>query len=74
MATGELLAQDGYEATLVAYEGGYGPRLPDNEAGLRYLTQGIEHAGLRPGEDIAIALDVAATHFYQNGSYVFSVR
>jgi enolase len=74
MATGELLAQDGYEATLVAHEGGYGPRLPDNEAGLRYLTQGIERAGLRPGEDIAIALDVASTHFYQDGSYLFSVE
>jgi enolase len=74
MATGELLAQDGYEATLVAHEGGYGPRLPDNEAGLRYLTQGIERAGLRPGEEIAIALDVASTHFYQNGSYIFSVE
>jgi enolase len=74
MATGELLAQDGYEATLVAHEGGYGPRLPDNEAGLRYLTQGVERAGLRPGEDIAIALDVAASHFYQHGGYVFSLE
>lgn len=73
-ATGELLTADGHEAVLVAHEGGYGPRLPDNEAGLRYLTQGIERAGLRPGEDVAIALDVAATHFYQGGRYQFTVE
>ena len=73
-ATGALLAADGHEAVLVAHEGGYGPRLPDNEAGLRYLTQGIERAGLRPGEEVAIALDVAATHFYRAGEYVFAVE
>jgi enolase len=73
-ATGELLAADGYEATLVAHEGGYGPRLPDNEAGLRYLTQGIERAGLHPGDDVVIALDVASTHFYRNGRYLFAVE
>lgn len=73
-ATGELLAQDGYEAVLVAHEGGYGPRLPDNEAGLRYLTQAIERAGLRPAEDVAIALDVASTHFYQDERYHFAVE
>jgi enolase len=73
-ATGALLAADGYEAVLVAHEGGYGPRLPDNEAGLRYLTQAIERAGLHPGEDVAIGLDVAATHFFQGEQYVFSVE
>ncbi len=73
-ATGELLAADGYEAVLVAHEGGYGPRLPDNEAGLRYLTRGIERAGLHPGDDVAIALDVAATHFYRADHYFFTVE
>lgn len=73
-ATGELLAADGHEAVLVAHEGGYGPRLPDNEAGLRYLTQAIERAGLRPGADVAIALDVAATHFYRQDQYLFAVE
>ncbi|RIK38115.1 MAG: phosphopyruvate hydratase [Chloroflexi bacterium] len=73
-AAGELLAADGYEAVLIAHEGGYGPRLPDNEAGLRYLTQAIERAALRPGEDVAIALDVAATHFYDQGRYHFAVE
>jgi enolase len=73
-AVGELLAADGYEAVLVAHEGGFGPRLPDNETGLRYLTQGIERAGLRPGAEVAIALDVAATHFYREGRYFFTVE
>jgi enolase len=73
-AAGELLAADGYEAVLIAHEGGYGPRLPDNETGLRYLTQAIERAALHPGEDVAIALDVAATHFYDQGRYHFAVE
>jgi enolase len=73
-AAGELLAADGYEAVLVAHEGGYGPRLPDNEAGLRYLTQAVERAALRPGEDVVIALDVAATHFHDQGRYHFTVE
>ncbi|MDQ3250575.1 MAG: phosphopyruvate hydratase [Chloroflexota bacterium] len=73
-ATGELLAGAGYEATLVAHEGGFGPRLPDNESGLRFLTQAIERADLRPGEDVAIGLDVAATHFYADGRYNFTVE
>jgi enolase len=73
-ATGELLAADGHEVVLVAHEGGYGPRLPNNEAGLQYLTRGIERAGLRPGDEVAIALDVAATHFYRDGRYFFKVE
>ena len=73
-ATGDLLAAAGYEATLVAHEGGFGPRLPDNESGLRFLTQGIERAGLRPGEEVAIALDVASTHFYRDGLYKLTVE
>ncbi len=73
-ATGKLLAQQGYEATLVAHEGGFGPRLPDNESGLRLLTQAIERAGLRPGEEMAIGLDVASSHFYRAGNYHFAVE
>lgn len=73
-ATGELLAEHGLDATLVADEGGFGPSLPDNEAGLRFLTQGIERAGLHPGHDVAIGLDVAASHFYQAGGYHLAVE
>ncbi|MBL8848163.1 MAG: phosphopyruvate hydratase [Planctomycetaceae bacterium] len=68
-ALGRELRNAGYEGTLVGDEGGYGPRLPDNETALLYLTGAIEAVGFEPGRDVAIALDVAATHFYADGEY-----
>lgn len=50
---------------LVGDEGGFGPALGSNEAALSLVTQAMERAGLRPGEDMALALDVAATELYQ---------
>ncbi len=66
---GRLLRDEGYEGYLVGDEGGYGPQLPDNETALRFIVAAIEAAGLRPASDVAIGLDVAATHFYSNGRY-----
>jgi len=66
---GRLLTEAGYEGRLVGDEGGYGPRLPDNGAALQWVTRAIEAAGLRPGEDVSLALDVASTHFYDGTSY-----
>lgn len=66
---GRLLREAGYEGYLVGDEGGYGPQLPDNEAALKIVASAIEAAGLRPGTDVAIGLDVAATHFYSDGCY-----
>jgi len=65
-----LLAERGL-STLKADEGGYGPALPNNRVALDLLMQTIERAGYRPGDDIAFALDVAATHFFdpQDGRY-----
>ena len=70
-AMGEILADRG-ASTLVADEGGLAPAIATsetataaNEAAVRLLVQAIEKAGYRPGEDAAIGLDVAATHFYQ---------
>src|SRR5205807_3699334 len=57
-------------ATLVGDEGGFEPDLDSNEAGLQALIDGIEAAGYRPGEDVAIALDPAASEFFRDGSYV----
>jgi enolase len=51
-------------STLKADEGGFGPPLPGNRAALDLLMQAIERAGYRPGEQVALALDVAATHFF----------
>ncbi|HKU41682.1 MAG TPA: phosphopyruvate hydratase [Polyangiales bacterium] len=51
-------------ATSVGDEGGFAPRLPSNEAAIALIVQAIEKAGYRPGHDIAVALDVAASEFY----------
>jgi enolase len=60
----DLLLERGL-STLKADEGGFGPALPDNRAALDLLMAAVERAGYRPGDEIAFALDVAATHFYR---------
>lgn len=66
---GKLLAADGFEGRLVGDEGGFGPRLPGNREAVEYVVRAIEKAGLRPGLDVTIALDVAATHFWDGAGY-----
>jgi enolase 1/2/3 len=56
-------------ATAVGDEGGFAPDLPSNEEAVKVLIQAIEAAGREPGADIAIALDAAASEFYQDGVY-----
>ncbi len=55
--------------TAVGDEGGFAPNLSSNQAALDILVQAIEQAGYRLGEDIALALDVAATEIYKDGTY-----
>ncbi|HLG00746.1 MAG TPA: phosphopyruvate hydratase [Acidimicrobiia bacterium] len=50
-------------------EGGFAPSLAANEEAITLLVESIERAGFRPGEEIAVALDVASTEFYQEGKY-----
>jgi enolase len=57
-------------ATAVGDEGGFAPDLSSNEEALEMLIAGIEAAGYRPGEDVAIALDPAASEIYRGGAYV----
>ncbi len=57
-------------ATAVGDEGGFAPDLGSNEEALQMLVAGIEAAGYRPGADVAIALDPAASEFYKEGAYV----
>src|SRR5262249_45823976 len=52
----------GFEGTLVGDEGGYGPRLTSNAQALELLVRAIEECGFVPEQDVAIGLDVAATH------------
>jgi enolase len=53
----------------VGDEGGFAPRLDSNEAPLELLVTAIEAAGYRPGDDVAICLDPAASEFYRDGRY-----
>jgi enolase len=68
----KLLASEGH-STSVGDEGGFAPRLDKNEQALAYVARAIEAAGYEPGEDIAIALDCAASEFYDAdaGAYTF---
>jgi enolase len=68
-ALGKLLRLAGQEGVLVGDEGGYGPRLGRNEEALKLLMEAIAAAGFEPGQDAAIALDVASSHFYRDGEY-----
>jgi enolase len=56
-------------STAVGDEGGFAPDLPSNEAALEAIMEAIDKAGYRAGEDIAIALDLASSSFYQDGQY-----
>ncbi|NLZ93425.1 MAG: phosphopyruvate hydratase [Firmicutes bacterium] len=64
----KVLQQDGLN-TAVGDEGGFAPNLPSNEAALEKIVSAIEKAGYKPGEDVVLALDVAATEMYQEGLY-----
>jgi enolase len=57
--------------TSVGDEGGFAPNLKDNDEAIRVILEAIEKAGYQPGEDIALALDAAASEFYREGKYVF---
>ncbi|HEY2571824.1 MAG TPA: phosphopyruvate hydratase [Solirubrobacteraceae bacterium] len=57
-------------STAVGDEGGFAPDLDSNEDALKMLVAGIEAAGYEPGEDVAIALDPAASELYADGAYV----
>jgi enolase len=61
-------------ATGLGDEGGFAPNLANNRAALDLLMGAIAQAGFTPGKDIALGLDVAATEFFENGSYRFEGR
>jgi enolase len=70
-ALGALLHERGF-ATTVGDEGGYAPSLATNEAAIGVVLEAIARAGYRPGGEIAIALDPAATELYADGSYALA--
>jgi enolase len=72
-AAGTLLEESGSLAG-VADEGGYWPRFARNEDALTLLVQAIERAGLEPGTDVAISLDIAANELRRDGHYRFALE
>ncbi len=58
--------------TNVGDEGGFAPNLPSAEAALEFCVKAIEAAGFKPGEDIGLGLDCAASEFFKDGAYVYS--
>jgi enolase len=63
--------KDAGHSTSVGDEGGFAPNLPSAPAALDFVMQAIEKAGYKPGEDVALALDVASTEFFKTGKYVY---
>ncbi|UCF72886.1 MAG: phosphopyruvate hydratase [Deltaproteobacteria bacterium] len=60
-------------STGVGDEGGFAPSLNSNDQGIEIILQGIEKAGYRPGEDVVLAIDAAASSFYRDGRYTFTM-
>jgi enolase len=67
----KVLKEKGYN-TAVGDEGGFAPDLKSNEEALQVIMAAIEAAGYKPGEDVLLALDVAASEIYQDGKYNFA--
>src|SRR6516225_5776238 len=61
--------KDAGHSTNVGDEGGFAPNLKSAEEALTFIMRSIESAGYKPGEDVVLALDCAATEFYKNGKY-----
>jgi enolase len=66
----KVLKKRGY-STAVGDEGGFAPNLKSNIEALELLLEGISQAGYKPGEQIGICIDPAASEFFQDGKYVF---
>ncbi|HXX68917.1 MAG TPA: phosphopyruvate hydratase [Polyangiaceae bacterium] len=71
----KLLKDEGH-TTSVGDEGGFAPRLKSNEEALQFLVRAIEAAGYRPGQDVALAMDCAASEFFdrKTGKYTFDKK
>jgi enolase len=73
IAAGRIMEEQGKRSG-VADEGGWWPDFDSNEQAIETLLVSIERAGFRPGDDIAISLDLAASEFYRNGFYVLGLE
>jgi enolase len=73
-AVGGVLAERGLESALVGDEGGYGPKLKDNEQALGIVVDAMLACGFEPGRDVAIALDIASTHFFNPDTSTYRLK
>jgi enolase len=73
-AVGAVLSRNGLEASLVGDEGGFGPRLRDNEQAFAIVVDAICLCGFEPGRDVALAVDVASSHFFDPESGRYHLR
>ena len=69
----KLLADRGL-ATAVGDEGGFAPRLPKHETAIKTILEAIEAAGYQPAEQVALALDCAASQFFKDGEYTLAAE
>jgi len=67
----KILAKDGH-VTSVGDEGGFAPNLKSHDEAFEYIIKAIEAAGYKPGPEIALAIDAAASEFFKDGKYSFS--
>jgi enolase len=65
----DVLHESGH-VTAVGDEGGFAPELTSNQEAVEMLLRGIERAGYKPGDDVSLGLDVAASEFYRDGRYL----
>ena len=72
-AAGERLRREGHQP-LVADEGGWAPPFETNEQALDWVTDAVEAAGFRPGEQVLLAVDVAATHFFDAAQQQYTLH
>ncbi|HID96431.1 MAG TPA: phosphopyruvate hydratase [Candidatus Latescibacteria bacterium] len=68
-----ILKEKGY-STAVGDEGGFAPSLGSNQEAIQLILKGIERAGFKPGEDISLALDSAASELHRGGSYILNAE
>jgi enolase len=73
-ALGAVLEKRGFESALVGDEGGYGPRLRDNEQAFDIVVDAMIACGFEPGRDAALAVDVASTHFYDPSRGMYCLK
>lgn len=64
----EVLSKDGF-STAVGDEGGFAPNLDSNEEAIELILESVERAGFKPGQDVVLALDCAASEFYEGDEY-----